>query len=86
MLFVESRNSLTTREKLQASTEFFLVKTASNAVPILSVSHTSLQPVGVSLEPILFISLSRDSFAGAFTGDNEREDGEAEDDDDQEEH
>lgn len=82
MLFVESRNRLITRENLQASTELALVKTAFNVVPMLSVVHTLLQPVRVSLEPILFINLSRDSFSGAFTGDDEGEDGKAEDDED----
>uniref|UniRef100_A0A7C9ERC8 Uncharacterized protein n=1 Tax=Opuntia streptacantha TaxID=393608 RepID=A0A7C9ERC8_OPUST len=66
--------------------EFTVHQTAVNPIPIPTVGDTFLKPVGVVPELVLLVSSITQGFAGSFVGDDEGEDGEAEEYDDEYEH
>ena len=55
-------------------------------IPHLGVVDHLLQPVRVTLEPVLLVRFTRDGITRTFIGDSEGEDGVGKDEDDEEGH
>jgi len=86
VFFVEGGSGIVDKLVVKLGANFSIDQATLDLIPVLIISHSLLQPVGVITETVLLVPSLRHHFAGAFVGDNESEDGEAEEDEDQDEH
>lgn len=86
LLAEEVVNSITSKPIMELGADLAVDQATLDLVPVLGVAHSFLKPIRVITKPVLLIPFTRQHLTRTLVGNDESEDGEAENEYNQQEH